>query len=401
MPYECATDAEESGGPAAVMNVQTTFLVQAVRNGKPPRTIRHLSYGARQLAPRGIDYDVWVARGCWRYKRGEAEKVWSAFERHIPRSQRSKKRGQVTKVVNQCTCPDRDPDRFWEKDYECPSTCGGWVMPKWAPPDFPKSIAPQLRPDDEVVLDPFGKWHTHGTLWGDPDPRFPEETGIVYPEDHHLAGEPKHLPREWVMAYGTAECEAHINGTGDQYDPETGEGAHNGEDYPGVHYHVRVTAKYILITPDRPRQKRGMGVDMHPWARERLDDADVVYLAMEGIPKTDAIITAGGCAFGIPSVTFWNKRELIRVAEKFLIPKQRRLYIIPDADGVDKPEVMRQAYNLRTLFRRAGVEHVFCAAPPIELFRSSGKKIKGVDDYLGAGYRSTSWRSSVGSRRST
>jgi hypothetical protein len=179
------------------------------------------------------------------------------------------------------------------------------MMPKWAPPGFARSIAPQLRPDAEVVLDPFGKWHTHGTSWGDEWPRFPEETGIRYPADHPLAGECKHLPREWVMAYGTAECEAHINRTDDlHYNPETGEGAHNGEDYPGVHYHVRETAKYILITPHRPRPKRGIGVDLHPWALERLDDAEVVYLAMEGIPKTDAIITAGGCAFGIPSVTF-------------------------------------------------------------------------------------------------
>jgi hypothetical protein len=382
----------------ATPHVVTTFIVK--RNGK---TWREASTGARQLAPRAIDYDVWVRRGCWPYKRGETEKVWAAFRDHIPESQRSKKKGQVTKVVNQCTCPDRDPDHFWEKDYECPGTCGGWVMPKWAPPDFPKSIAPQLRPDAEVVLDPFGKWHTHGTLYGDPYPRFPEEAGIVYPESyrankkypsgkphplagkpHPLAGKPKPLPREWVMAYGTAECEAHINGTGDPYNPETGEGAHNGEDYPGVHYHVLETAKYILITPDRPRHKRGVGVDLHPWALERLDDAEVVYLAMEGILKTDAIITAGGCAFGIPSVTFWNRHELIEVAERFLIGK--RLYIIPDADGVKKPEVMRQALRLRTVFRRAGVEHVFCAAPPIELFYSSGEKIKAVDDYLGAGY---------------
>jgi hypothetical protein len=116
MPTSCVTDAEESGGRPAATNVLVTFIVQAVRDGEPPRTIRHLSTGASVLAPRGIDYDVWVARGCRRYRRGDTwVKEW--FRPHIPKSQRSEKLGQVTKVVNQCTCPGRDEDHFWEKDY--------------------------------------------------------------------------------------------------------------------------------------------------------------------------------------------------------------------------------------------------------------------------------------------
>jgi hypothetical protein len=392
----------------ATPHVVTTFMVK--HNGK---TVRELSTGAPVLAHRGIDYDVWARvegmRGCWEYKRHQVEEVWAAFEPFIPKSHHGTKKAQVTKYVNQCTCPNRmeKPDRdrgekgFWEKGCECPGTCGGWVMPKFSPDD--KRIAPQLRPHREVVRNAFDRWHTHGILMGDPSPRFPEETNIVYPDaypnnhprkhlrgkPHPEAGQPKHLRRDSIMRYGTAECEAHINSTdGDPYDPVTGEGAHHGENYPGVHKHARETAKYILITPTRRRSKRGIGVDLHPLVRERLDDTDAVFLAMEGVLKTDAIITAGGCAFGIPSVTFWNRQELIAVAKQFLIPKQKRLYIVPDADAVDpqKPQVMRQAFKLRTLFRRAGVDHVFCAAPPFDLFFSSGKKIKGVDDYLGAGY---------------
>lgn len=291
-------------------------------------------YGGHFLSSRGIDPEVWYARGCRRYEQGD---LWvkDEFRPFLP----SSRLGTVTRIVNQSP---------------------GWIMPKHSPPGF-SPIPPQLRPDNPVTLDQRTKWHYHRERL-DEWPVFPEAAG-------KSAGKP--LPRRFVM-WGAA-AESHLNAQGAPYDIATGEGAHNGVNIDVVHPHAPHEAKYVLLG-------EGRRIDLHPWALDRLRDAVVVFFVLEGCPKNDAVLSAGGPVFSVPSVTCWDRRELIIFARRHLDGKT--VFIVPDADWVTNGMVIRQALKVRTLLRRRGVD-AYCAAPPFDGFRDHD--IKGVDDYLGAG----------------
>jgi hypothetical protein len=284
----------------------------------------------RELVPRGIDLSVWNARGCRRYQQGDAW-VKEEFRPFLPASNL----GTVTRIVNQSA---------------------GWLMPKHAPPGF-SPIPPQLRPDRPVTLNPQTIWHYHGP-WSKTWPTFPEAAGAA-------AG--KNLPPERVM-YGV-KADSHVNAEGEQYDPESGEGAHNGQPVDVVHRHAPHDAKYVLLGEERACAR----IDLHPLARRLLPDAEIVFFVLEGTPKTDAVISAGEVAFGVPSVTCWDPDELSTFADRSL--RGKKVFVVPDADWSTKPQVERQALRVRTLLRRRGIDAYVCA-PPF---------YKGVDDHLGAG----------------
>lgn len=181
------------------------------------------------------------------------------------------------------------------------------------------------------------------------------------------------------MLYGAA-AEAHINkdvdklGLDDEpsdYDPDTGIGSHKGVNLEVAHKHAPHRAKYILLG----KAKR---IDIHPWAEALLPQASVVYFVMEGTPKTDAVFSAGGVSFGIPSVTMWDRSEVIEFAKRL---QGKTVLLVPDADWHRNRQVERQALKLRTLLRKCGLD-AYVAAPPYETVT----KWKGVDDFLGAGH---------------
>ena len=171
--------------------------------------------------------------------------------------------------------------------------------------------------------------------------------------------------------WGT-KADAHVNKGGTPYDIATGEGHHNGQPVDVVHQHAPREAKYVLLG-------EGSRIDLHPWAAELLPEAKVVFLVMEGTPKTDAVLSAGGVAFGIPSVTCWDPQELETFATDNL--RGKTVLVVPDADWATNPQVERQALKVRTLLRRLGIDADVCAPP-----HDADDYHKGIDDYLGAGY---------------
>jgi hypothetical protein len=295
------------------------------------------------LRPKGIDPAIWAARGCRRYSRGD-DWVIEEFRPFFMNPKKGKadsrtRLGTVTRIVNQDD---------------------GWLMPKHAPPGF-APIPPQLRPDNPVILDRREIWHYHGPMtW--PWPVFPEAAGSA-------AG--KKLPPERIM-FGV-KADSHVHAEGEPYDPETGEGKHNGQRIDLVHKHAPREAKYVLLG-------KGKRIDLHPLALRLLPAAEVVFFVLEGTPKTDAVLSAGGVAFGVPSVTCWDPRELGRFAHEHL--QNKTVLVVPDADWAFNWQVERQALKIRTLLRRRGIDSYVCA-PPFD-----GEPFyKGVDDFLGAGMK--------------
>jgi hypothetical protein len=108
-----------------------------------------------------------------------------------------------------------------------------------------------------------------------------------------------------------------------------------------------------------------------------LRTADVVYCVIEGCIKADAVLSAGGAVFSVPSVSLWNADELPDFAEVYLADKE--VVIICDADWHENALVVNQARLCQDQLRRLGVTDVHVAALSIE------SECKGVDDYLGAG----------------
>jgi hypothetical protein len=147
-----------------------------------------------------------------------------------------------------------------------------------------------------------------------------------------------------------------------------------------LHFHRRA-AKYVL-----PPGSYGKRLDVP--MPQRVLDAERVFFVIEGSLKTDAVLSQGEAAFGVPSVTLWDAPELtefirvMRLAEKEVV-------IVPDADWFTNEMVVMQAMLCRTYLRDRGVNAIV-AAPPLQagavMVDSVFGPLKGVDDYLRAGY---------------
>lgn len=234
------------------------------------------------LIRRGIDPAVWEARGCQRYEQGDAW-VRDRFRGLVT----SRKLGFVTKTVNQSP---------------------GWLMPRY-PPEGLNPITPQLRPDEPIIMHARTVLHYHGPTGG----QWPTHAGRRLKRNRVLTG---------YAAY------KHVNSkTGDpeepSYDPATGIGRHKGVPIDVVHKHAPKTSKYVNIG-------HASRIDLHPWAAELLPAASIVFFVLEGTPKTDAVLSAGGVSFGVPSVTCWPTRELKWFADEML--RDKTVLVVPDAD---------------------------------------------------------------------
>jgi hypothetical protein len=236
----------------------------------------------------------------------------------------------------------------------------GLVMPKHPAPGF-GSIAPQLRPDEAIVMDLRPTWHYHGREGGD-CPMFPAEA----------TGAGKYLPKALVLVGLSRDQHVHRDKSAEPYDAATGIGDHHGVNIEVVHYHAPASAKYILLGENKR-------IDVHPWSVRLLPRARRVFFVMEGTLKNDAVLSTGEAVFSVPSVTLWDPRELRLFVKRYL--QDKTVFIVPDADWFTNVAVDRQALLVRSCIRRQGVD-AYVAAPPIAGLADG---IKGVDDFLGKG----------------
>lgn len=136
-----------------------------------------------------------------------------------------------------------------------------------------------------------------------------------------------------------------------------------------------------------------------------------IYFAMEGSIKNDAIMAAvkredpTAAVVNVPSVTLWHNKSATEGEIAWFARthgKDRQIVLIPDADGVNNVNVMRQANALASALKTGGAKQVLVAAPPVKhgtkniidpvklvSKTADGKDVyderKGIDDHLGAG----------------
>ena len=328
------------------------------------------------LEEHGIDPAVFAERGVERYDRGDVDKVLAAVGPFLrPRSGKDPERslrgridwyargGKQPGVVNQS---------------------GGLILPKTPPPgweDDPGLVPPQLRPDERVISDYRpGKWHFHGRLEDQPLSKTTVRRAWPRVPTGKAAG--KALIQQDVLSPDNEGVLNHIRKH------------HGGVNTQEVHRHDRSQPKYLFLPgSDEAR------IDLHPRAARLLPEADRVFLVLEGVLKNDAVLSAGEAVFSVPSVTLWDREELRRFAEEFLVGK--RVFVVPDADWVTNPMVDWQALLVRTYLREVlGEDMVYIAAPPVEFFEAmkierDDDTMKGVDDWLGVHGREWAERNPV------
>lgn len=298
---------------------------------------------ARWLLRHGIDPQVWAERGVVRYAAGDLDFVRAQFN---PFKLSPGHKGSLTKVVNAVT-------RGIE-DVEDGIPIGGLILPKSALPGHP-SVPPQIRPDHSVVRDFRSTWHRHTPP---PDSyrwamakwhRDPNRRQAAKPQNYWL--EEKSL-KDHLKKYGP-----------------------HGED-GAFHSHEPEGAKYFLYG--------GVSrVDFPVRSQHLLATSKEVYLALEGVLKTDALLSQNVPVFGVPSVTVWSSREFAWMAEKLL--QGKTLYIVPDSPDFEaNPWVRLNALYVRELFRWEGVDAHVLVPPEVPELKARGEKT-GADDALGAG----------------
>jgi len=242
----------------------------------------------------------------------------------------------------------------------------GIVIPKHRVPST-RPIAPQLRPDKPVELWPPDR-HDHDSYG--PTARGKHEAGQKHDEAGvRVEGEHEHLhdPKYLLAPLPVVDFEyshAHSNRTGE------GHRAKPHDDPDGLHDHVRRGKNR-----ERSLEKR---LDVHPrsWRMMQDDPDRRVFFSIEGTIKADAILSKDEATIAVPSVAMWTAEELEGFTKETLAG--RRVYVVPDADWLWKPEVALQAFTCADALNRFGAKAVVAAAP-----EESG--LKGVDDFLAAG----------------
>jgi hypothetical protein len=128
-------------------------------------------------------------------------------------------------------------------------------------------------------------------------------------------------------------------------------------------------------------------LDVHPRIRHLLSEVTTPLLVTEGLKKSDAWISRGGCALAITGVWMWRTAKRVD-------PKQpplpdwdhialdgRRVYICFDSDAMTKPEVHAAMKAMRKFLRSRGADVWIVYLPEGE----DGEKV-GLDDYLAQGH---------------
>ena len=295
----------------------------------------------------------------------------------------------------------------------------GWVMPRFAVPGE-RHVYAEIRPDKPVITGPPTR-HWHGVRGEEPEElkantdvqtllkgteayrqhvrrvdrtlpegapshaevkgvhEHPDEAKYVFPPSPKMDIACPHDHRSNFYADYPEELARHIAYW--HTDPDLMEG-----DASARHTHYRRVKDHSNSLARR--------LDIHPMALERLEAAEVVYFALEGVLKADAILSAiiregrNESVFDVPSVSLWHAKELKGFARNYL--KGKTVIIVPDADWIDNDLVIAHARSAEIFLRKLGIR-CYVAAPPLGednkmLRNASGDKLKGVDDYLAEGY---------------
>lgn len=271
----------------------------------------------------------------------------------------------------------------------------GLLMPKHPMPGC-DPIPPQLRPHRAVFTNRMEVWHYHGPL----GPHVPRPT---WPDEAPEALRGKKMPHGLLLKGEAAEKHVLKGKPEDDDYSLDGTGCHKGWNQAVPHRHRPRSAKYVLLGQNER-------IDFPPRSRDLLSNAQVVFVSMEGTPKTDALLSQGVPACGMPSVTMGDAREIEHLAA---LIHGKVAFLVPDADWHQNDAVDVQALYLRQLLRKYVVAHI--VAPPVEdgqqeclckLGRDFGSDLnaysvrfvtgscsrctgfaKGADDALGGGLR--------------
>lgn len=305
----------------------------------------------------------------------------------------------------------------------------GVVMVRHAPPLAGRAERPifaELRPLDAVrtgtrrhnFTDKGGKlWDHHITGraddgafskgWAkhiDRHEKLDDHYGVNDPSDHAHVTEAKYLFPPGKPA--TTPCSLDHEDPGHLID-ENGRGYHEGRPWTN-HNHTAMPTEKLLhhlgrrdhpdgddtvhTSPGKdPRANRAKRIDVHPWALERMAEAETVYFALEGCLKADSILTAiiregrNASVFSVPSVTLWDcGADLHAFAQQYL--RGKLVICVPDSDWEDPEKdgavIAQSLYARDQLEAWLGAGSVHIAAPtphPV-----TGKK-RGIDDYLADG----------------
>lgn len=289
------------------------------------------------FAAHAISEEVGRARPYSRFERGDVETVVSHYAAFGADAKDQKKLDRLAATVA--------------------GQSGGFVIARGGA--FSRPVPPQLRPDDPVYTSNLRMPSYHPS-------RLDARPIFLKTKDGAPILNPDGSPKRVRPMTGDAR-ERHLA----KYHPE-GNVEH-------LHYDRRA-AKYVL-----PPGAHGKRIDFHPSARP-LMRAQRVFFVIEGSLKTDAILSQGEAAFGVPSVTLWDAPELSMFARVFL--RDKDVVVVPDADWVDNPLVITQAMMCRAYLRdpRFGIRRVCVAAPPLtregKVEEVGSIKRKGVDDHL-------------------
>lgn len=146
----------------------------------------------------------------------------------------------------------------------------------------------------------------------------------------------------------------------------------------GEHSHTRV---------DKDSQvKLASRIDINPAGWELLETSPVVFFCIEGVIKADAILSAGGAVFNVPSVSLWHAPELDRFIFRYL--RDKTVCVVADADAWRNPAVMAHARLVQSYLQESDVPKVHITLPPRDRYEATRHNAdggaKGVDDFLGA-----------------
>jgi hypothetical protein len=318
---------------------------------------------------RGVSRPVAEERGYAPYDKGDTARVYALAPRllKIPEKQR--------RAVH---------DRAIRAE-------GGIIMPKHPVPGAPP-VLPQLRPDHAVLTNPLERaQHDHAVRYaGDPDALTAHVDGTMHRGDAPSGMHAHHDHR----FYGPGALRRHLIGKRHEVSADTvivGPHLHDPDGYAkyifcpkrwvDVNYTCKEDpcsqgggpSKHMHTKRRKEKQSPEKRLDLHPRSLGMLPDAEVVFFSIEGSIKADAILSAGGCSFAVPSVGMWSAPELEDFARGYLSGK--RVVVVPDADWAVNPMVSVQAFSCAMALNRWGAIAAVGASP----------REKGIDDYLAAG----------------
>jgi hypothetical protein len=132
---------------------------------------------------------------------------------------------------------------------------------------------------------------------------------------------------------------------------------HGGNFITGEHLNTEY-ARYLY-----PPGEEANIVDVHPDAWHLLRrGGQVVYWAMEGLLKNDAILSTGAPVVNCGSVTLWDDPALPYLARRYL-SRFDTTVVVPDSDWAGNRLVLSQARQLQQRLQDLGLQSVV-AAPP-------------------------------------